>query len=77
MGVHVWDNESQHLAISLAYVCHSLPSSLGDPISANSQRNTVEVTRPRHSMYAIYAYIDPQNHPNVGNIWHTWSVWEV
>ena len=20
---------------------------------------------PRHSMYAIYAYIDPQNHPNV------------
>ena len=23
-------------------------------------------TTPRHSMYAIYAYIDPQNHPNVG-----------
>ena len=21
---------------------------------------------PRHSMYAIYAYIDPPNHPNVG-----------
>ena len=21
---------------------------------------------PRYSMYAIYAYIDPQNHPNVG-----------
>ena len=21
---------------------------------------------PRHSMYAIYAYIDPSNHPNVG-----------
>ena len=21
---------------------------------------------PRHSRYAIYAYIDPQNHPNVG-----------
>ena len=20
---------------------------------------------PRHSMYATYAYIDPQNHPNV------------
>ena len=32
---------------------------------------------PRHSMYTIYAYIDPQNHPNVGmygNVWHTWSV---
>ena len=23
-------------------------------------------TNPRHSMYAIYAYIDPQKHPNVG-----------
>ena len=22
-------------------------------------------TSPKHSMYAIYAYIDPQNHPNV------------
>ena len=32
---------------------------------------------PRHSMYAIYAYIDPQNHPNVGMIWHTWSVWDI
>ena len=21
---------------------------------------------PKHSMYAIYAYIDPPNHPNVG-----------
>ena len=21
---------------------------------------------PRHSMYAVYAYIDPSNHPNVG-----------
>ena len=26
----------------------------------------VERTVPRHSMYTIYAYIDPQNHPNVG-----------
>ena len=22
--------------------------------------------KPRHSMYAIYPYIDPPNHPNVG-----------
>ena len=29
-------------------------------------------------MYAIYAYIDPPNHPNIGIYiyWHTWSVWE-
>ena len=26
-------------------------------------------------MYAIYAYFDPPNHPNV-DIWHTWSVWD-
>ena len=26
----------------------------------------LEQTIPRHSMYAIYAYIDPQNHPIVG-----------
>ena len=25
-----------------------------------------QVVSPRHSMYAIYAYIDPSNHPNVG-----------
>ena len=24
------------------------------------------VIYPRHSMYAVYAYIDPSNHPNVG-----------
>ena len=31
------------------------------PVKQRSGRAT-----PRHSMYAIYAYIDPQNHPNVG-----------
>ena len=23
----------------------------------------------------LYAHIDPPNHPNVGILWHTWSVW--
>ena len=29
------------------------------------QHSTLSIS-PRHSMYAIYAYIDPPNHPNVG-----------
>ena len=29
-------------------------------------RHSTGLAYPRHSMYAIYAYIDPQNHPNVG-----------
>ena len=31
-----------------------------------SSMSTSLNTIPRHSMYAIYAYIDPPNHPNVG-----------
>ena len=27
-------------------------------------------------MYAIYAYIDPPTHPNVGIYSYTWSVWD-
>ena len=46
-------------------------------------RNWAELRRqkiggivPRYSMYAIYAYIDPQNHPWTDrHICHTWSVW--
>ena len=30
----------------------------------------------RHSMYAIYAYIDLSKPPQCRHIWHTWSVWE-
>ena len=36
-------------------------------------------SKPRHSMYAIYACIDPPN-PNVGIygiLWHTWSIWAM
>ena len=29
---------------------------------------------PIHSMYGIYAYIDPQTTPTDRQIWHTWSV---
>ena len=39
------------------------------PIRASSSpmrhATTMLYIHPRHSMYAIYAYIDPQNHPNV------------
>ena len=32
----------------------------------HQDQNITETQIPRHSMYAIYAYIDPPNHPNVG-----------
>ena len=33
---------------------------------------------PRHSMYAIYAYIDPPGTtPTDRHIFHTWSVWDI
>ena len=32
--------------------------------SASRHGFTSQDMDPRHSMYAIYAYIDPQNHPN-------------
>ena len=37
-----------------------------DPFSINQPPKRLYGFIPRHSMYAIYAYIDPQNHPNVG-----------
>ena len=50
----------------------------GDGVDGNGDRRTVRIgvgdrlklkarhPYPIHSMYAIYAYIDPSNHPNVG-----------
>ena len=41
----------------------------GWPVDAEDRRrmHSGEIPiNPRHSMYAIYAYIDPRNHPNVG-----------
>ena len=35
----------------------------------------VDLVYPRRSMYAIYASIDPQNHPNVVIYTAYWSVW--
>ena len=29
---------------------------------------TVLCAIPRHSLHAIYAYVDPPNHPNVGDM---------
>ena len=34
-------------------------------IGVSPEKQTID-QYPRHSMYVIYAYIDPSNHPNVG-----------
>ena len=35
-------------------------------VDLNPAFQMLRLTKPRHSMYAIYAHIDPQNHSNVG-----------
>ena len=41
---------------------------MSKPSSSESWQGVILTLQsyPRHSMFAIYAYIDPQNHPNVG-----------
>ena len=41
------------------------PAKVRKPLRTVWQPET-NIIIPRHSMYAIYTYIDPQNHPNVG-----------
>ena len=42
------------------------PPKKGASIDSPLDVKECPLTIPRHSMYAIYAYIDPSNHPNVG-----------
>ena len=64
---HLMTSEASAIIAITCYYIWTIPPSSGDVLSKAGAMCVYSI----HSMYAIDAYIDPPNHPNVGK----WSVW--
>ena len=65
VGLENHDSSDSSRAASRSWLCERLPSSECGALRVEAY--------PRHSMYAIYAYINPPNHPNVGIYRWSWG----